>query len=86
MAKHSKSANTICYQWFFLFPGKIYTYNAKFREILTYGYGFSGYGVTNDSANTFLENLVSISVIDDYLNSTNPTSLVNNVELEKSKN
>ncbi|KAF0754995.1 interferon-inducible double-stranded RNA-dependent protein kinase activator A [Aphis craccivora] len=63
---------------------KIYTYNAKFREILTYGYGFSGYGVTNGAANTFLENLVSISEIDDYLNSTNPTLLVNNNELEKS--
>lgn len=44
------------------------------------------YGATNDAANTFLENLVSISEIDDYLNSKNPTRLVKNDELEESNN
>ncbi|KAF0767907.1 interferon-inducible double-stranded RNA-dependent protein kinase activator A [Aphis craccivora] len=70
----------------FLFLGKIYGYNAKFREILIQGYSFSGYGMTNGEANTFLKNLVFISEIVDYLTSTNPTQLVNNDELEKSIN
>lgn len=68
----------------FLFPDKMYTYNAKCREILTYGYSLSGYEAKNGAANIFLENLVSISEIHDYLNSTNPTRLMNNDELEES--
>jgi len=86
MAKHSKSVQYNMLPVVFLFPGKIYTYNAKCREILTYGYSLSGYGTINDATNTFLENLVSISEIDDYLYSTNPTRLMNNDEFEKSNN
>lgn len=70
----------------FLFLGKIYTYNAKCKGILTFGLGFSGYGATNDAVNKFLENLVSIFEKDNYLNSTNPTRLVNNDELEETNN
>lgn len=63
----------------FLFPYKMYTYNVKYGQIITYGYGSSRFEEINDTANKFLEKLASISEIDDYLG-TNLLYLKSNEE------
>ncbi|KAF0748436.1 interferon-inducible double-stranded RNA-dependent protein kinase activator A [Aphis craccivora] len=63
----------------FLFPHKMYAYNEKCGEIITYGYGSSRFEAIDDAANKFLEKLASISEIDDHLR-TNPPCLKINEE------
>ncbi|KAF0769373.1 interferon-inducible double-stranded RNA-dependent protein kinase activator A [Aphis craccivora] len=77
MAKQGKTVKYNMIPVVFLFPYKIYTYNAKFGEIITYEYGSSRFEAIDAAANKFLEKLASISEIDDRLGANPPSLKIN---------
>ncbi|KAF0754994.1 interferon-inducible double-stranded RNA-dependent protein kinase activator A [Aphis craccivora] len=77
MAKKGKTVKYNMIPVVFLFPYKMYTYNAKCGEIITYGYGSSRFEAIDDAANKFLEKLASISEIDDHLGTNSPCLKIN---------
>lgn len=85
MAEQGKTVKYNMIPVVFLFPYKMYTYNAQCGEIITYGYGSSRFEAINDAANKFLEKLASISKIDDHLG-TNLPCLKSNEEKNDTAN